>query len=394
MKTHPFENKRLWAVVYSLFLSLFAVLFMCCSLGSREKADSYELEKSEKRLVFPLDANTKSFILALFPYTDKSGTEYLTFQNAGQNEILFYDMNTCRLNFKLKPKMEGPEGVGRFIGYYVHTLDSIFLTNYSNPEIVMVDRNAIIKDKINFEKATGGIPLTGANFTSSTYKPAQMIGRRMYIVTYCNRWIAEDPVSSYIDLDTKEACALPFLYPSFPGADNKAKRAGVEESMSRCYDGKQFVYSFHFDEDIYVAAPGNHQEMKRMKVKSNYVDNVKYLDDYGNLTIEDMCANPNYGNMLYDEYREVYYRIAYPETEIEKNINGMNLYQYGRKNFTIIILDKELNTIGETLFPDYTYNSKLMFIREDGLYISDSHCYNADYSDDVLGFRRFDLKKK
>lgn len=32
-----------------------------------------------------------------------------------------------------------------------------------------------------------------------------------------------------------------------------------------------------------------------------------------------------------------------------------------------------------------------MFIREDGLYISDSHPRNPEYSDDILSFRRFDL---
>lgn len=67
--------------------------------------------------------------------------------------------------------------------------------------------------------------------------------------------------------------------------------------------------------------------------------------------------------------------------------------QYGRKNFSIIILDRDFNIIGETLFPDYTYNSTLMFIREDGLYISDSHYLNPDFSDDILSFQRFDLVK-
>jgi hypothetical protein len=115
------------------------------------------------------------------------------------------------------------------------------------------------------------------------------------------------------------------------------------------------------------------------------------LDDYGNLTFIDACENPNYGNLLFDKYRNVYYRIAYPETKIEKGVNGLELLQYGRKRFSIIILDKDFNIIGETLFPDYTYNSTVMFIREDGLYISDSHYLNPDYNDDVLSFRKFNL---
>ena len=115
------------------------------------------------------------------------------------------------------------------------------------------------------------------------------------------------------------------------------------------------------------------------------------LDDYANLTFIDACENPNYGNLLFDKYRNVYYRIAYPETEIEKGVNGLELLHYGRKRFSIIILDKDFNIIGETLFPDYTYNSTVMFIREDGLYISDSHYLNPNYNDDLLSFRKFYL---
>lgn len=104
--------------------------------------------------------------------------------------------------------------------------------------------------------------------------------------------------------------------------------------------------------------------------------------------------NPDYGNMLYDPYREVYYRIAYPRTEMDKGVRAMELLMYGRKCFSIIIIDKDFNVLGETLFPDYTYNSKLMFIREGGLYISDSHYMNPAFSDDILSFQRFDLVEK
>ena len=84
--------------------------------------------------------------------------------------------------------------------------------------------------------------------------------------------------------------------------------------------------------------------------------------------------------------------MAYPSTKIEKGIRPIELFLYGRKNFSIIILDKDFKKIGETMFPDYTYNSNIMFIHEDGLYISDSHYLNPEFSDDELSFRLFKLK--
>lgn len=63
----------------------------------------------------------------------------------------------------------------------------------------------------------------------------------------------------------------------------------------------------------------------------------------------------------------------------------------GRSKFSIMILDKDLNVLGETLFPDNTYASNLLFVRADGLYISTSFIKNPTFSDDELCFRRFDL---
>ena len=71
----------------------------------------------------------------------------------------------------------------------------------------------------------------------------------------------------------------------------------------------------------------------------------------------------------------------------------MEVLEYGGKKFSIIILDKSLNIIGETLFPNYTYNPKLILILKDGIYICNSNPQNPDFSDDVLSFQKFELKK-
>lgn len=304
-------------------------------------------------------------------------------------------MNTCRLEFKVEPPYEGPNGVGEIAGYYIHNLDSIFLPITFETEMVIIDTATNIIDKIQYGKTTDNIPLQRTFASSHVYQPLEYIDNKLYFVSGCNRWAEQKPVSAFINLTDKSVYALTnFNYPSFPGADNKQKMFGTaEESISRCFNGEQFIYSFFFLEEIHIISFDN-PNIRSIPVKSKYIDKIRLLDDYGNLTFNDMCENPNYGNLLYDSYRKVYYRIAYPKTEVDKSIKGMEVYQYGRKNFSIIILDKDFNIVGETLFPDYIYNSTLMFIREDGLYISDSHYLNPDFSDDILSFKRFDLVKE
>ncbi|GHT27644.1 hypothetical protein AGMMS49574_00480 [Bacteroidia bacterium] len=380
--------------LYFETIVLLITIMLSCSDNKSERKDTYYLLKSNKQLSFALDRNTKSFILALFTFTDENGKEYLTFQNQGQNEILFYDINSTNLEFKIKPTIEGANGVGLFTGYAIKNMDSIFLTNSNIQVIYLIDKNATVKDVMLYEETVDKVPLLANPSISHVYRPLLFIDDDIYIVPNCNRWAEKNPVCAVINMTDKSVHALRGLsYPTFSGADNKAKAFGVEEYISRCYNGKQFVYAFHFDEDIYITSI-DHNSIKRVTIKSKYIDKVKLIDDYGNLTAEDICENPNYGNMHYDKYRDIYYRIAYPKTEIEKGIRGLELMQYGRKNFSIIILDKDFNIIGETLFPDYTYNSTVMFIREDGLYISSSHYLNPEFSDDILSFQRFDLVKE
>jgi len=52
-----------------------------------------------------------------------------------------------------------------------------------------------------------------------------------------------------------------------------------------------------------------------------------------------------------------------------------------------------MNVLGETLFPDYTYNANLFFITKDGLYLSVTHFKRLDFDENVLRFQKIELQK-
>ena len=122
------------------------------------------------------------------------------------------------------------------------------------------------------------------------------------------------------------------------------------------------------------------------------LDYTKMPDDF-NRILKKTCESAGYGRILYDEYRKVYYRIAYAETELESGLDYRKILHTGKAEFSIIILDEDLNVLGETKFPAFTYVPHICFIREDGLYISTSHFMREDYSDDWLRFQRIELVK-
>ena len=376
-----------------ILLFNFFLLFSC-----KNQSESFhvQLKKTGEEIAFELDNRTKSNSRALFLYTDKEGKEYLTFQGYASNEIIFYDFESKKLAFKIKPEIDGNNGIGMTLGYKILNMDSIFFTNGEIEEIALIDTTCKLKEKFVYDETIEKVPLRRSYSTSFYYRPIYKIENKLYAVSRCNRKSKINPVSFTIDLETKEIKHLPFEYPKLQTKINPAKTAGSENYFSREYNGTHFIYSFSYEEDIYIASI-DHKTITRKSIKSRYIDKLEPLNDFGNVTLRDLCEHAEYGNLLYDKYRNVYYRIVFPQTEVPidlKDREYMDLLDYGRKCFSIIILDKDFSIIGETLFPDYTYNPTMAFIREDGLYISASHAFSENYSDDWLKFQRFELVKE
>lgn len=65
--------------------------------------------------------------------------------------------------------------------------------------------------------------------------------------------------------------------------------------------------------------------------------------------------------LIYDEYRQLYYRMAYPKESLQEGESLSDMMQSGRIRFSIIILDKDLNVVGETMFPENLYGSNLYY---------------------------------
>lgn len=384
-KTPPFPLFIMNMKKHHLLLFFFLLLSIACSTD--KKYGACELKETDETLSFPIDSDTKNNFNIYSVYKDKDGKEYLTFQNFENNTIHFYDLKQQKPAFRITPPQEGSNGVGRTFGYYIQNLDSIYLFSFYEKEFHLINKECTLLDKQSYPEQKSTC------FMATASHPPVRLGRTLYTCIEPNRLIEHDPVSFTIDMDTKEGKALhSFDYPDYPGSEVKLKRYGMEANYSRCYDGQRFIYSFHYDENIYVATP-EHDSIRKIPVKSKYFDKVQLPDEL-TASPEDFCVNAWYNDLLYDPYREVYYRIAYPPSTLDKGVRSMELLQFGRKNFSIIILDKEFRILGETLFPDNTYNPKIMLVRPEGLYISDSHYLNPRFSDDILSFRKFELVEK
>ena len=375
----------------------------CSNQGNKGQSASkkYELEtEAANDLKIPIDENTKFVFSALFPYSDKSGKEYLTFKS--DNSILFYDFKTSEHLFDVKLDLEGPNGVGIISGYHIEDLNNIYITSYYTSfqkfGFVKVDTSGTIKQFIEYGKTNNGHNVD-PSFKSSSYQYTPIIINKniIYITQHPNQFsgVAETPVSVAIDTLSNTVKELPLRYPDLI-TDEELNIVLTGLDFSWDFNGKQFVYSFYMDENIYIIDIETGEEIK-IPIKSKYINELKIQkrpDDIEN-AYKIYIESSNYGNLLYDRYRDVYYRFAHIGAEPPSDYKYplRELFFNGSVQFSVIILDKDFNIIGETLFPKYTYNPKIAFVHKNGLYISDSHILNPSFNENVLSFKCFTLKE-
>ena len=375
------------------------ILAISCSGGKKESADA-GLELTEDSVVYLLADNVTLEIRALFPFIDKDGHEYLTFQNQLEPEICVYDLQSGEFVKSVFFDREGANGVGMFGGYHIIGFDEIYLPSLQQSKVFVMEESGKKKREIITEKTDDGIPLLPFGAITFVYRPIYFNNGKMYIpqtinMRLGNKVMEKSPVYVVVDTVKNVLSPFPIKFPPIMSSDDVTKPSlGNELSYSCCLNDKdQFVFSFFFDEDIYVVSLQD-GEMKKIKVKSRYIDKPAIKENPPQDFDGAMRASseiPCYGNLIYYKYRKVYYRFVYLKADLDGEKNYLNIWQYGRKSFSIMILNEDFDVIGETRFPDFTYISTLHYIGKDGLYLSDSHYKNPSFDENKLRFRRFKL---
>ena len=385
---------------YQLLLSIIILLEACTSEPTSK--DKYVLQPTDQYLEYKIDEDTRIPLYHLYTF-EADSVEYLTFPYRETRTLLIYNLLSGELIKKLSFDAESPNGIGpQLINYWMKDFDHIYISGLTHSVIYQTDTTGIIKGKFNFSETEDGLHTIPWYSSNLEHKQLHFINGALYIPQGINRrlgtdrWVEESPTAVIMDTLTRELKRFPMLHPQGKISSEDYGQYMYNLEYSMVYDGKNFVYSFSCEDELYKVNPFI-TSVEKMPAASQYLSSItaneKRPNDFQQ-GVKASCEMPSYGNILYDKYRKVYYRFAFPETNLEDNLNYMQILHHGKKEFSIIILDENLNIVGETKFPPFTYVPHIFFIREDGLYISASHFMREDYNDDWLRFQRFELQKK
>lgn len=380
-----------------MIILIISVLLLSCN--KEQRRDLYALHASTDSLVFLIDENTRIPKHCLWTFKDQE-KEYLVFPNRGR-ELLFYDMNSQEVLKKVTFDKEGENGIDYVGTFGIIDFNNIYIAHTSEAIIYVTDTTARVHSKINYEKTEDSKTYMMPTYAyTKVHSPICFFGDSIYISQEPNGSLGEDfvnesPVGVMIDRVTGKITETPLKYTLAIDNTKNYPYATGGDAVSTCYDGESFIYSDEIKDSIYTLSL-DFKELKKYSAKSRYIKKTK-VEVLPEATIDyrlkRKCELPVYGNLIYDKYRNVYYRFAFPKQDLDGERDFMEIYQEGRKQFSIIILDKDFNILGETLFPEYTYNSYIYIIREDGLYLNNNHSKRPDFDENILRFQKIELIK-
>lgn len=350
-----------------------------------------------KKIELPVDEQTYYLSKRIFPF-EEDGKEYLSFGNLEkkQYEILIYDIAGQNLHRRIPLMKEGPDGVPAIMGLKPFWDSQSFIVFQHNiGKISLINGQGKVLKRYTIQEDNGPFISCGDGF-SYFHVPSFVKDSIVYFQYGTpDREFREKygwgraPLFASLNFKTGNVDKLPIYHPSF--FNQKIKNLAGGDGFTYDYNYKQnrLVCSFTGHDSLMVT--DDLKTVRWYNGKSRYADIVLKLyevdDDWNWLRKAE--ESPQYHNVMYDKFRDVYYRFVQLPYELKAKESPMG-EKYDRE-FSVIIFDKDFKIIGETKFPGNKYFFKMSFVGRDGLYISENNLNNPEFDEDKLVFACFKL---
>lgn len=376
-----------------LLLSFLSCLFICFSCDkSSNKETAFELSPAGE-INLAIDETTPDFSMGL-QYVE-SERELLFNINWNTNSIQLYDLDNGDLIKTILMEKEGDQGVGEIMAFHVHTLDSIFVFPFGGAGFSLIGSNGEVINRFKYplpENHTAGFV-----HNISYVSPPVIRGKEIFLKTrpaivdnyreMTNEMLAKSHLVFSMDLDSLKPQLLAHHYPEEYLA-NGFKRFEFSSTQG---NGK-IVFSFFGDHHLYWAEDYD-SPLKKVEGKSSYLKDVLPLFPIEGAFLESQkysAASARYENLIYDPYREVFYRFAYPELDVDTE-EEVRALRNNPGPFVVMVFDQDLKLLGEKVFEEGKYLPMNAFVGINGLYISTNNPDNPKNQEDQMGFEVFEL---
>lgn len=372
---------------YLLTFLILGYIFTACQKSETRQEHIGEIALTKQNdIVIPLDSTTSS-MGKIYHFTYDKDNNLLVLFNKPQQTLHFYSLSTFNEIHRLKYPKQGPNSVPSMIDVQMVSKDSIFiLSSYVN-RMYLSDWSGKIYNSYSLLDQTWDSEISFGFVTNK--EKAYFQSLPMANPSQPETFYRSRAGASY-DLNSNKSTAGLFEYPSIYKQDGPwgLYHNIFFQTMNNAGD---VIVSFPLDPKLLVIRNGK-KEYKINAPSQYFTKKTERIKTTEN-PIHYFITQNAYDKIIYDKYRDVYYRIAtIAKDEIPSDFSEMSnpgLF----KSISVMILNDSLKVIGETLLPKNTYDHQSLFVAQDGLYIAKTHPSNPELSEDKMAFTRFSLTK-
>ena len=384
--------------VYTLLIILSILCLCSCQTKKEQSTDPYNVELVEsKKITLPIEDKKDFLSRSIFQF-EEDGKEFLsfgTFERKRQYELILFDLEKedvhkrIPLTYEALPAITGLKSLNGSQSFLTFRHNRFRFSIIDGEGKMLKDFSTEPRDNM-FICSLGGISycyMPSFVIDSVLYFSASLQYREGGIKTH--HW-KEFPLFTSLDLRNGDIDWY-MNYPSIFDHDVENPAGGYEFTYDYNYQQNRLVCSFIGYDSLMVTDDLHH--MRWIDGKSRYLESRRpYVPESGNpeQTFTKLKEMGGYLHLMYDKYRDVYYRFVEHPCKLGFGEYWMN--DPKAREFSIIIFDKDLNIIGETKFPGNKYFNKMSFIGRDGLYISENNWANPDFDKHKLVFACFKLE--
>nr|MBI1231655.1 DUF4221 domain-containing protein [Cytophagales bacterium] len=313
----------------------------------------------------------------------------------------FIDMETGNVEKEVPLRYEGPNSVQGITGATLTSLDSIWILLSRPPRLALLNFEGEIVSEKEITNTLRTFPISYLFVNSGTpliqYK-STLFGAQPLLEGH--HQLTKDDLNKYqllysFDFQKDETKWYDVFYP-----ENYWDSGKKLSDFSWADAGNELYIAPTYDHEIQIFDMNSGALKDRRQVKSSYINSFNYVNEMPsgmNEGIRNSIIYDKYGIFLYDKYREVFYRFFNPGYELLEELSFEEMARIDRSspNTGVMVLDKELNILGEYLFGEYAIHSKSnMFVGEKGLYLSLNNENHADYDEDHFRYMvvRFEVE--
>jgi hypothetical protein len=359
--------------------------FACSEIKAPKSLSAYTFESLE----IPVAENFAPRITRN-QYMDTDSGEYLAIFNKTSPRLEIFNLDTKKSAKSIYIQSEGPNGVRSFNGFTIIAKDCLLLAAIP-PKLQILDfegnkkRSIPINDpenKVNWLGSTNVLPFL---FKDSILFGSQPFFTDIYQTTENEAKISKPFYNVNLASENSNVYWLQIRRP-----EDEWKNGKISPNLAWADRYDSIIISPISDHRLWIISKKEEKLLGYKEVKSSLIKNFRTLKDYpvGDKEIIIGLEAGRYELIQYDKYRDIFYRFFFAPINLENyTFTASDLY-VNKPKIGILLLDKNLDIIGEHVFPDHTVENWNYFVGRKGLYVSTNNPNRDDFDENYL---RYDI---